>query len=85
MKTKEEIIKTLSINPKNTGSSEAQIGLLTEKIKSLSGHFKNHTKDKHSSLGLLKAINKRKSLLNYLKKKNQKSYNDILGKLDLRK
>ena len=58
---------------------------LTEKIKDLSEHFKNHKKDRHSSLGLLKAVNRRKSLLNYLKKKNEKSYNDILSKLNLRK
>ena len=67
------------------GSSEVQIGLLTDKIKNLSEHFENYKKDKHSSLGLVKAVNKRKRLLNYLKRKNEKSYNDILGKFNLRK
>ena len=85
MKKKMNIKKSLSGDPKNTGSSEAQIGFLTEKIKDLSEHFKNHKKDRHSSLGLLKAVNRRKSLLNYLKKKNEKSHNDILSKLNLRK
>ena len=56
MKTKDKVKKSLSIDPKNTGSSEAQIGFLTEKIKDLSEHFKSHKKDRHSSLGLLKSI-----------------------------
>jgi small subunit ribosomal protein S15 len=83
MKKKDEIKKSQSI--KNIGSSEAQIELLTNKIKNLSEHFKNFKKDKHSSLGLVKAVNKRKRLLDYLKKINEKSYNDVLGKLNLRK
>ena len=85
MKKKNEIIKSLSINSKDTGSSEVQIGLLTEKIKHLSEHFKQHKKDKHSSLGLVKALNKRNTLLSYLKKTNEKSYNNVLSKLELRK
>ena len=83
MKKKDEIKKSQTI--KNIGSSEAQIELLTNKIKNLSEHFKNFKKDKHSSLGLVKAVNKRKRLLDYLKKINEKSYNDVLGKLNLRK
>ena len=83
MKKKDEIKKSQSI--KNIGSSEAQIELLTNKIKNLSEHFKNFKKDKHSSLGLVKAVNKRKRLLDYLKRINEKSYNDVLGKLNLRK
>ena len=83
MKKKDEIKKSQSI--KNIGSSEAQIELLTNNIKNLSEHFKNFKKDKHSSLGLVKAVNKRKRLLDYLKKINEKSYNDVLGKLNLRK
>ena len=85
MTKKNKIIKSLAINEKDTGSSEIQIGLLTEKIKRLSKHFKNYKKDKHSSLGLVKAVNRRKSLLAYLKRTNEKSYNDVLGKLELRK
>ena len=70
---------------KDTGSSEAQIGLLTKKIEKLSKHFKNFKKDKHSSIGMLKAVNRRKKLLEYLKRNNFDSYNNILTKLNLRK
>ena len=85
MNTKKTKISSLVGDPKNTGSSEVQIGFLTNKIRILSDHFKNYKKDKHSSLGLVKAINKRKRLLNYLKKTNEKSYSNILEKLNLRK
>ena len=85
MNTKKTKISSLVDDPKNTGSSEVQIGFLTNKIRTLSDHFKNYKKDKHSSLGLVKAINKRKRLLNYLKKTNEKSYSNILEKLNLRK
>ena len=70
---------------KDTGSSEVQIGLLTKKIEKLSKHFAMYKKDKHSSLGLLKAVNRRKKLLEYLKSHNIESYNNILSKLNLRK
>ena len=56
---KKSVIKLLAINTKDTGSSEVQIGLLTKKIDKISNHFKKSKKDKHSSLGLLKAVNKR--------------------------
>ena len=69
----------------DTGSSEAQIGLLTKKIEKLSKHFKNFKKYKHSSAGMLKAVNRRKKLLEYLKRNNFDSYNNILTKLNLRK
>jgi len=82
---KKSVIKSLAINEKDTGSSEIQIGLLTRKIDKLSKHFKKSKKDKHSSLGLLKAINRRKRLLEYLKNHNVDSYNNILNKLNLRK
>ena len=85
MNTKKTKISSLLDDPKNTGSSEVQIGFLTNKIRILSDHFKNYKKDKHSSLGLIKAINRRKRLLNYLKKTNEKSYSNILEKLNLRK
>ena len=62
-------IKELAIHDKDTGSSEIQIALLTEKIESLSKHIKEFKKDKHSSVGLLRAVNRRKKLLEYLKKK----------------
>ena len=82
---KKSVIKSLAINEKDTGSSEIQIGLLTQKIDKLSKYFKKSKKDKHSSLGLLKAVNRRKRLLEYLKNHNIESYNNILGKLNLRK
>jgi small subunit ribosomal protein S15 len=75
----------MSKDKTNTGSSETQIGVLTNKIRSLSEHFKKFKKDKHSSYGLVKAINKRKRLLNYLKRTNPKSYTNVLEKLNLRK
>ena len=61
-------IRELAIHEKDTGSSEIQIALLTEKIENLSKHMNMFKKDKHSSVGLLKAVNKRKKLLDYLKK-----------------
>ena len=70
---------------KDSGSSEAQITFLSEKINHLTGHFKEHKNDKHSTLGLLKAVNLRKRLLSYLKRKNPESYKAILTKLNLRK
>tara|TARA_Y100000741_G_C17851692_1_gene395031 strand:+ start:126 stop:386 length:261 start_codon:yes stop_codon:yes gene_type:complete len=84
-KQKKEIIESLKINPKDVGSSEVQIGLLSEKISYLSNHFKKNKNDKHSTRGLLKAVNQRKRLLEYLKKKNPDSYAKILTKLNLRK
>ena len=82
---KKNLIKSLTINKKDTGSSEVQIGLLTQKIEKLSEHFKKFRKDKHSSQGLLKSVNRRKKLLEYLKKHNFESYNNVLSKLNLRK
>ena len=78
-------IKELAINEKDTGSSEVQIGLLTEKIENLSEHIKKFKKDKHSSVGLLKAVNRRKKLLFYLKKNKIDSYKNVINKLNLRK
>ena len=78
-------IADISLHKKDTGSSEVQIALLTDKIASLSKHIKKFKKDKHSSVGLLKAVNKRKKLLDYLKKNKIESYKNILTKLNLRK
>ena len=75
----------LAIHEKDTGSSEIQIALLTEKIENLSKHIKQFKKDKHSSVGLLKAVNKRKKLLDYLKTNKVDSYKNVLSKLNLRK
>ena len=84
-KKKKELIKTLAIHSKDVGSTEVQIGLLTEKISKLSDHFKKFKKDKHSTLGLTKSVNKRKKLLTYLKKKNVDSYQKVIKQLNLRK
>ena len=82
---KKDIIKSLAINSKDVGSTEIQIGLLTDKISKLSEHFKKFKKDKHSTLGLTKSVNKRKKLLVYLKKKNSDSYKKVIKQLNLRK
>ena len=78
-------ITELAIHGKDTGSSEIQIALLTEKIENLSKHIKQFKKDKHSSVGLLKAVNRRKKLLDYLKRNKVDSYKNVLSKLNLRK
>ena len=83
--SKKNVIKSLAKNDKDTGSSEVQIGLLTNKIEQLSEHFKKFKKDKHSSIGLVKAVNRRKRLLSYLKKNNLESYKNVINKLNLRK
>ena len=75
----------LAIHEKDTGSSEIQVALLTEKIEILSKHIKKFKKDKHSSIGLLRAVNRRKKLLDYLKKNKVDSYKNVLSKLKLRK
>ena len=80
-----EKIKELQTHDKDTGSSEVQIAQLTSKIESLSKHVKQFKKDKHSSVGLLRAVNRRKKLLDYLKKNNMESYKAVLTKLNLRK
>ena len=77
--------KELSIHDKDTGSSEVQIAQLTGKIDNLSKHIKQYKKDRHSSVGLLKAVNKRKKLLDYLKKNKINSYKNVISKLNLRK
>tara|TARA_A100001011_G_scaffold340912_1_gene373409 strand:- start:1976 stop:2236 length:261 start_codon:yes stop_codon:yes gene_type:complete len=82
---KKDVIKLLAIHEKDVGSTEVQIGLLTEKISKLSEHFKNFKKDKHSTLGLTKSVNKRKKLLNYLKKRNPESYQKVIKELNIRK
>ena len=77
--------KELAIHEKDTGSSEFQIAQLTDKIENLSNHIKKNKKDKHTSVGLLKAVNRRKKLLDYLKKNKIDSYQNVISKLNLRK
>ena len=84
-KSKKEIINDLKTNSNDVGSSEVQIGLLSEKINHLANHFKKNKNDKHSTRGLIKAVNQRKRLLEYLKRENVESYTKILSKLNLRK
>jgi small subunit ribosomal protein S15 len=84
-KKNKKIIDSLKLNSKDVGSSEVQIGLLSEKINNLTNHFKKNKNDKHSTRGLLYAVNRRKRLLEYLKSNNSESYKNILTKLKLRK
>ena len=81
----QKTLKEIAMHEKDTGSSEVQVTLLTEKIETLSKHIKKFKKDKHSSIGLLKAVNRRKKLLDYLKRKKIDSYKNVLTKLNLRK
>ena len=82
---KKEINESIKTNKKDVGSSEVQIGALSEKINYLTDHFKKNKNDKHSTRGLLKSVNQRKRLLEYLKRNNSESYKNILTKLNLRK
>jgi len=77
--------KELAMHGKDTGSSEIQVALLTEKIETISKHIKQFKKDKQSSVGLLRAVNRRKKLLDYLKRNKIDSYKNVLTKLNLRK
>lgn len=83
---KVEIFKTYGGSEKNTGSTEAQIALLTERIKHISNHIKNgNHKDYSSELGLIKLVGQRKKLLNYLMKKDLNGYRELIVKLGIRK
>ena len=82
---KEALITEHSRESGDTGSPEVQIAILTERIVNLTEHFKIHAKDNHSRRGLLLMVNKRRSLLDYLRKKDQARYTDLIGKLGLRK
>ena len=85
IKKKIETIKSLAIHSKDVGSAEVQVGLLTDKITKLAEHFKKFKKDKHSTMGLAKSVNRRKKLLAYLKRKNPESYSKVIKQLNLRK
>jgi len=82
---KASIIKQYKIHEKDTGSSEVQIALLSERIKELTAHLKKHPKDNHSRRGLLMMVSKRKRLLDYLKTKDEKRYNKLVKTLELKK
>jgi small subunit ribosomal protein S15 len=82
---KREIIDSFKVHSRDTGSAEVQIAILTERINILGEHFKQHKKDFHSRRGLLMLVGRRRRLLNYLKEKNMKRYEEVLEKLNLRK
>ncbi len=85
MRTKAEIVKEFGKNEADTGSTEVQIALLTEKINHLTNHLRVHKKDFHSRLGLLKMVGQRKRLLAYLTKKDLNGYRELIAKLGIRK
>ena len=82
---KSALIKEYATVEGDTGSPEVQVAILTERINNLTEHFKGHAKDNHSRRGLLMLVNKRRSLLDYLKKKDAGRYNELIAKLGLRK
>jgi len=79
-----EAIKKLSRSAQDTGSSEVQVSILTEKINILTEHFKKHKKDYHSRRGLLKMVSRRKKLLSYIKKSSPEAYHNTIDQLSLR-
>ncbi len=80
-----EVLNDYKITPQDTGSPEVQVALLTAKITDLSDHFKVHKKDHHSRQGLLRMINQRRKLLDYLKSTDLGRYRELIGRLGLRK
>ena len=82
---KQELIKEYATVDGDTGSPEVQVAILSERIRNLTEHFKGHHKDNHSRRGLLKMVNQRRSLLAYLKKKDESRYTMLIGRLGLRK
>lgn len=82
---KNEIIEKFKVHPTDTGSPEVQVALITDRITYLTDHFKAHKKDHHSRQGLLKLVGQRRSLLDYLKKKDVSKYRDLIEALGLRK
>ena len=82
---KKEIVKDFQRSDGDTGSPEVQVALLTARIQHLTGHFSTHKKDHHSRRGLLKLVNQRRSLLDYLKRKDRERYQAIIERLGLRK
>lgn len=82
---KEALIKKFAKNPKDTGSAEVQIAILTTEINSLTKHLNEHKHDFHSRRGLLKKVGQRRSLLNYLSKTNVARYREVVKMLELRK
>jgi small subunit ribosomal protein S15 len=82
---KAALIKEHGRGKEDTGSPEVQVAILTNRINTLTEHFKTHAKDNHSRRGLLMMVNKRRSLLDYLRREDEKRYTDLIAKLGLRK
>ena len=82
---KAEVIKGNARESKDTGSPEVQVAILSERIANLTEHFKTHAKDNHSRRGLLVLVNKRRAMLDYLKRKDEARYSALIAKLGLRK
>ena len=82
---KSKLIKEFNINDKDTGSADVQVAILSEKIKSLTEHLKQHHKDFISRRGLLSMVGKRRNLLSYIKKKSESRYTDLIKSLGLRR
>lgn len=83
--TKQHLIETFRQHQNDTGSPDVQIALLTERINQLTGHFQVHKKDRHSRVGLLKMVSRRRKLLDYLKHQDLARYQQLLDRLNLRK
>jgi small subunit ribosomal protein S15 len=82
---KAEVIKSYAKKAGDTGSPEVQVALLSERINNLTEHFKAHVKDNHSRRGLLKMVSQRRTLLDYLRRSNEKSYKELIEKLGIRR
>ena len=82
---KDSLIKEHATKPNDTGSPEVQVAILTERINNLTGHFKAHVKDNHSRRGLLKMVSQRRTLLDYVKSKDEARYKTIIEKLNIRR
>ena len=83
--SKEQIVNDYSTHEGDTGSPQVQVALLTERINQLTEHFKTHKKDNHSRRGLLKMVSQRRSLLDYLKRRDIEQYHELINRLGLRR
>lgn len=82
---KQQLVKEFATKEGDTGSPEVQIAILTERITNLTEHFKSHTKDNHSRRGLLKMVSQRRSLLDYVKSRDEERYKTIIERLGIRR
>jgi small subunit ribosomal protein S15 len=82
---KADLIKTYAVKSGDTGSPEVQVALLSERINSLTEHFKTHVKDNHSRRGLLKLVSQRRQILDYLRRTNDARYKELIERLGIRR